>query len=503
MRILERAVNRLFASSNSSKPESTKKVKGKTVTLKLSDKHEPFGAIDIADIKQALEDEDFAQLQSLYFFMMRDLKIGSSVLIRKQPLLALPYKIETDNAEFAEFIKDNVNMRTLLNGLTHSIYYGVSLIDVDYTVIEQKLAPKFHHISSRYLYADKSDGKLKSTIDHLYIKQGQDKLFLNKLQPERSIFHKHAIDIGEITDFSLASKLVWFFALKHLTIAHNMQYFDALGTPPLIMKTDGDEDEAVEALYSLKSQGVGVIDKEDEIKYLLSGQASKTDFLSFIKYIDDEMKTFILGNTLSSGDGKTGSYAQSKVHENRQKEFKSFDAQLIAETITEYLNRLEIMNYANPKGVKFSFDLKEKKDLKDLSIVVKNLSDAGWEVEQDDIETQFGFRVKRASDVATQENNSRTQIMTKSLNNQQGNAPVYEDELDSQLPDTKAEEQAIVKNIYNLLAKTNSYDEAYQLLLDQYSDMDLTVLENSLFKAIGNSQILADAEVKQEEEVDV
>ncbi|KJY83291.1 hypothetical protein TW81_09855 [Vibrio galatheae] len=503
---IEKGLSRAFHSSD---PQPKQTVKGRPVTLTLSDKQEAFGAIDIAEIKDALENEDFAQLQSLYFFMMRDIKIASSVLMRKQPLLSLPYRIETDNEEFAEFIKNHVDIDALLNSLTHAIYYGVSLVDVDYRVIEQKLAPSFRHISSRYLYADKEDGKLKPTIDHLYIKQGSDKLYLSNLQPERRIFHKHPIDIGEITDFSLASKLVWYFALKHITIAHNMQYFDAVATPPLVMKTDSDEEEAVEMLYTMKSQSVAAIDKEDSISYLTLTQGSKAEFLSFINYIDSQITTLILGNTLSTGDGKTGSYSQSKVHENRQKELKSFDARLIGQTITDYLNELEKMNYGTPKGVRFVFDLTEKKDLKELSEVVKNLSGAGYEIAPEEIESQFGFKVKlkqtETQSTPSLDTNARqveANALNKVHNNQEVNnqtQPIYEDELDSQVPGTQAEEEALVETIYNLLANAKTYDEAYQLLLEQYTDVDLSVLEASLFKAIGNSQILADAEVQLEE----
>ncbi len=491
---IENSLSRAFHRSEPATPP--KKVKGKAVSLLLSDKQEPFGAIDIVEIKQALEDEDFAQLQSLYFFMMRDVKIASSILTRKQPLLSLPYKIETENEEFEQFIKDHVDIDALLNHLTHAIYYGISLVDVNYTVIENKLAPSFRHISSRYLYADRDDGKLKPTIDHLYIKQGSGKLYLNTLPKERSIFHKHPIDIGEITDFSLASKLVWYFSLKHITIAHNMQYFDSVATPPLVAFTDGDEDEIVETLYSLKSTSVAAFDKEDKVNYL--AQASKAEFLSFINYIDSQITTLVLGNTLSTGDGKTGSYSQSKVHENRQKELQVFDAKLICKTITDYLNRLEQMNYGSPKGVVFTFEQKKKKDLKELSEVVKNLSSAGYAVEEEEIERQFGFKVTlKNSEVQTHSRKSHR--LTQSNHSQQSSQPLYEDELGSQIPGTK-EEEALIENIYTLLTNAKSFDEAYQLLLDQYTEMDLTTLEASLFKAMANSQILGDAEVQQEED---
>lgn len=512
---------RWFKSKNTtdtqSEQTSTKSVpKGKSITLALNDKHEPFGTLDIGTIKTILDEEDFAQLQSLYFYMMRDLKIASVVLSRRQPLLGLDYTIKTDNEAFKEWALEHVNIGELINQLSSAIYYGVSLTDVSYKPNEQLLKPAFKQISPRYLYAHK-DKKLQETIEHLYVKQGDKKLFINKIDPDRCVFHKHAIDIGEITDFSVASKLVWYFSLKHLVLAHNLQYFDNVATPPLIAKTTGDEDELINTLYDLKSSSVGVFNTDDIIEYLKID--SKADFLAFIEYIDRQISTFVLGNTLSTGEGKNGSKAQSQTHENRQREVLNFDAKLIAKTITDYLNKLERLNFGNASGVKFSFNLKQKKDLEKLSVVVKNLSDSGFVLDSEDIQTQFGLKVianKNAESTPEENSDEKDAVVpgTKEKNtienqscscgnlhksnNNSVKAPLPQDVLDSQNPSTKTVENALVNAIEIALKEANSYEEAYQTLLDLYVDMPLEELEGALFNAIANSQLLGNAEIENE-----
>ena len=520
-----------FSSKNSTeKTDTSKAPKGKAIALQLEDKHEPFGTLNIATIKSILADEDFDQLQSLYFYMMRDLKIASVVAARKQPLLGLDYKVDTNNNAFAQWLEANVDMGELINHCASAIYYGVSLSDVSYKVNAHKLQPTFSLISPRYLYAHK-DKQLKKTIEHLYVKQGDKKLFINKLDPDRYVFHKHAIDIGEITDFSVASKLVWYFSLKHIVLAHNLQYFDNVATPPLIAKTSGDEDELINTLYDLKSASVGVVNTDDIIEYL--NISSKADFLAFIEYLDRQIATFVLGNTLSTGEGKNGSKAQSQTHENRQTEVLHFDARLIAKTLSDYLTRLEALNFGTPQGVKFSFDLKEKKDLTALSEVVKNLTDSGFELDIADIEEKFGFKVvgKKEPDnspqntVPDKENNHVGLALARENQSQHSGPcdcgavnrplsrehhantdglkpnlqlPKSEDFLDAQNPDTKTIEHNLVNAVETVLKQANSYDEAYQALLSLYQDMPLDALENALFNAIANSQLLANAEVESE-----
>ncbi len=489
---------------------TAKKPREKSVSLQIADKHEPFGTLSIDKIKQVLLDEDFAEMQSLFFFMMRDLKISSAVLTRHQQLVGTKYKIMSDNQAFIDWINNKqakVPIKSLVSNVATGIYYGVSLTDVSYEVKNGLLVPKFEIISPRFMYADTSMQELKTTADHVYVKQGDKKRFIKDFEDDRVVFHKHAIDIGEITDFSLASKLVWYFSLKHIALSHNLQYFDNVATPPLIAKTDGDEDDLIDALYDLKSASVGVFVKDDVIEYL--SVENKADFLNFIEYIDRQIATLILGNTLSTGEGKAGSYSQSQTHENRQKDVLKFDAGLIEDTIADYLNALERLNFANPKGVEFSFDIKEKKDLKELSEVVKNLTNSGYELDSEDIESQFGFRVIGKSDAAqsSQSNNSVVSTYDReqcncascaSLHKQTHAQRMPVDALDQQHPATEAIETELLNSVLTALKQADSYEQAYQVLLELYADMPLETLENALFKAMANSEILANAEVNQE-----
>lgn len=509
--------------------------KDKTIILNLNDKHEPFGSISIERIKQVLAEEDFTELQSLFFYMMRDLKIAGAVMARREPLLALDYSLDTENQAYKEWLEgDDVDLGELITQLSFAIYYGVSLSDVSYQVKEGLLAPTFNLVSPRFLHAHK-DKTLKKTIDHLYIKQGETKRFINKFDPAKLIFHKHAVDIGEITDFSLASKLVWYFSLKHIALAHNLQYFDAVATPPLIAKSDGDEEELIENLFQLKSASVGSFGKEDIIEYL--NVSNKADFLKFIEYIDSQIATLILGNTLSTGDGKTGSYSQSKTHEKRQTEKLGFDAKKIAKSLTAYLNHLEKLNFANAKGIKFSFDLKEDDDLEKLSQVVKNLSDAGFELDHEDVSEKTGFKIigkssnQRVLDEksapepnnkadASKENNriqpshgngcaccgGKENNKTQSDSKPKKELPVdlsspmssmVLDELDSVKIDTAELEEELLNQVTQLLEQADNYDDAFNALLDAYPTFDIDALEAAMFKAVANSALLADAEIQE------
>ena len=502
------------------KTDTNKLTRSKSVQLFKQDKHEPFGNLSVDMIKAMLLDEDFAEMQSLFFYMMRDLKIASAVLTRSQQLIGQAFTIKTDNEAFQTWVAESVPLDELITQLASGIYYGVSLTNVNYDIADLKITPSFKHISPRYLYADtiSDGGRIKTTLEHLYIRQNAKRIFLKSLDEQRIVFHKHPIDIGEITDFSLASKLVWYFSIKHLTMAHNLAYFDNAATPPLIAKSSGNEDELIDTLYSLKSSCVGVFDKDDVVEYL--NVTSKADFLSFIEYIDRQIAILILGNTQSTSDGKNGSRAQSQVHENRQRDILKFDARLIEKTITGFLNRLEKLNFPNAKGCTFTFDIKQEKNLLDLSGVVKNLSDSGFELDDADIEAQFGFKIVGKKPVGAAPVAARTTNKTGShkgspnridsqpcphcaplqAHNNATQALHHEDELDKQTAAirTAAMEKELLDGVFTIIANSTSYEEAYQSLLDHYPDMPLDKLDNALFQQTANSHLLAAAEIEDE-----
>ena len=511
------------------------------ILLRPTGRHEPYGEITIDRIKQTLEEEDFAGLQGLYHYMRRDLKIASTVAARRQPLTALPYTVSSQNTALLDWLAQAAPLERLIQALSFAVYYGVSLVEVDYDIVAGKMQPDFRLISPRYLHAERPQA-LKTTLDHLYIKQDEKKRFLHQLDPNRIVFHKHAIDIGELTDFSLAAHLVWYFALKHLTLAHNMHFFDHVATPPLIAKTDQQEDDLIDTLYDLKSSAVGVVGREDVIECL--NISSQADFLSFIEYLDRQITTLVLGATLATGEGQRGSYSQSKVHEHRQQETLSFDATLIAATLTRYLNRLERLNFARPQGVTFAFDLKAKRDLKALSEVVKNLTDSGFELDIEDIEAQFGFKVGRQKPQAPprkDENSASVQRHHPALARMDAGGRLQDvggrlqdvggraasgtsgrraarlsspnakavgrtapatrrpfDTLDARDPLAgpagRAQEAALLAEIERVLAEADSYEAARLALLAAYPDFAIDTLEAALFQAIGNSLLLAEAE---------
>ena len=433
--------------------------------------------ITIEDVKEAIALNDFEKLMNLYYlFYTRDLKIAEGVDKRRDGILALNYKIENSNPFIEKFLKD-FNIKRLIKQLSDAIYYGFSVVDVAYYVKDNILYPKPKKISPLALKYDELKEEFyfieKNTSKEIYLKEIEDKI----------IFYNHT-GSEKIHNENLAYKIIFYAILKHTAITLNMQYFDSLAIPPLIVKGGGDDEEKVRELLgqiaNLKSNSFGIFPDNITIDSLkVSNQA---DFLGLINYFDNLIAHYLTGQGTAADGSKAGSYALSKTTNERLKEKIKADAELIEEEVTKFLNKLIKIN-TNYKEVKFEFIFENEVNKKELSQIIKTLNDSGYEVDEKYISDTLKIPVKKSSQVQSykvQENNSQFSI----LNSQFKKPLSYQEDqlLNTDLSDIKDE----LNIVYKILNECNSYEEA----LSKIEKFDNPKLEEALERIIFANSLL-------------
>ena len=348
----------------------------KRIKIKRSDKHQNITGLSPQKIKSILLSDDLNTLLPLYHLMVeRDLHLASEINKRKVSLVSLPYSIECEDENIKNFALawcENINIHSLLMELSSSLVYGFCAID--FTWGANKLDNKdyftpisYSNLNQRFIHGDNEIEDLKDPIDYLFINQDSNKLFLKDMDTRKILTHFHKIDTGNITDYSILKKVAWFIALKHMIISHNMNYYDTLAVPPLIIKTNKSDDEdalseIMTQALSLRSNSVGIFGESDVVE-LLSGKSSQVNFLSFIDKIDNQISTFINGSTLSDSKGK-GSYALGEVQKDIGDIYTKFDSVLISNTITKFINLIVATNFANPKPISLEYKKRKNKRFK-------------------------------------------------------------------------------------------------------------------------------------------
>ena len=411
----------------------------KKFSLPKLDINNAISYLTIEEVKQALAQNDFDRLNQLYYlFISRDLKIAEGVEKRKDAILSLDYKIDNYHK-----LLDEININDLIKSLLDSIYYGYAVVDIKWDIKDYYLIPtefkKLHPLSLR---------KWDNTIDEYYYFYEKNSLKEIKLEEvkEKIIFHNHTKSEHIHTE-CLAYKIAFYAILKHTAIVYNMQYFDSLAIPPIIVKTDAMDDEEtlndlIAQLQNLKSNSFGIFPQNLNIETLLK-QGSQTDFLSLINYFDNLISQYITGLGLSAEGSKSGSYALSQTAQNRLIEKVKADATILNDTITSFLNRYLSYNLKEFKKVKFKFIFKEE-------------------------------------EIVIEKNKKNSNTNSKPLSYQEHHL-----ELDD-LKDVKDE----LNTVFNIVKESNSYEEA----LSKIEQFDNPKMEQALERLIFANQLLGELE---------
>jgi len=442
--------------------------------------------ISIKSVLSALQNEDLNELIPLYYmFIRKDLHLASELSNRRSQVASLSYILECEDKKQKEFIGEylkTIDLPGLIITLLSSVAYGFAVVDMVYGDIP--LAPKkFHLIHPRYF-------DYKSETKTLFIRQKGGALLDPELDPQKFLMHYHKLEGGELVDYGVMGQIIFTALLKHSVINSNMQYFDALGVPPIVVNADAQTDEQLKSMINqiqyLRSNSVGVFPKETVVE-LLEAKASKAEFLSFIKYCDALVSHYVIGATLSGGKEETGSHALGIVHDERRKDIMRTDARLLEEPINAILSLALTFNIASPKPFKFRFDIGDEKDEESLSRTYQNITASGYEIPEEHMAKSFGIegiKLKTASPDAK----------APAKNSVEKNAKT--NPVDNLNPFLNPVETDIKEFLTALLTEANSFDEAFAVLSGVYPSLDFQTLTNLLEEGAMRMTIYGAAEAQ-------
>jgi phage gp29-like protein len=178
-----------------------------------------------------------------------------------------------------------------------------------------------------------------------------------------------------------------------------------IGVENFLYDDDNTDKQKIEEMFqTMTYNGYGLFDK-DAMEVTFPTAASGFDVQNFITFLDmTEKQIFriILGqDSTSSADNSNRSTAQ--VHNLVRADMLASDARAVEETVnTQIIKPLYEATYgsASDKPV-FRFRLKGATELQEMANVVKTLSEAGYEAEQETLSERFGFKITKREEGGT------------------------------------------------------------------------------------------------------
>lgn len=208
---------------------------------------------------------------------------------------------------------------------------------------------------------------------------------------------------GDAADQSL----YWMWLFKKTVIKFYMQHLQVgASSIPIVQHPTGANEalkgEALEIAKMIRNGAYGRLPANFTLLWAEAKNAiaNAEAYHTFIRMCNDEMSKCVNGQTLtaegSSGDGK-GSRALGQVHQGAQTSRDVFRAEGLASTWNATAVKwLVDFNFSNVDGYpRLRPDLEDPEDLVKESEIVKNITDAGYDIDETELSEKFNYTIKK------------------------------------------------------------------------------------------------------------
>lgn len=411
--------------------------------------------------------------------ILRDGTVESSIGSRKAATLKKEINISCKNEEIKKELESVFDYDTL-DCILDTPYYGFNVFEINW------------NYKNSYWYPILEDRDYKDFIlDNKQLKFYGNS-FIEEIPPYKALYTTYRAKAKKPYGKPILNTLFWLIEFKNASLEFWVEMLEKFGTPWVIGKTEGNKDDFADEIYNMLGGDGAVIDSEDSIEVITA--KDKGDYKLLIEYIDDQIRQLILGGNLTS-QVKGGSQAAATVHNEIREDLAKADENIVNKVIKELINNFKELNQINED---ITGQLKDKDDPnKPLADRDKVIYDMGYKPTQEYIENTYNIKVEeiKREDNPIPNNNILKANNLLSMNK----TKLASDELAYQansidLSNSLTFQEQIIKT----LNKANSFEEAFLLLADIYSEVNTDDLEENLKRVLANTSILATAQVEEE-----
>jgi len=280
--------------------------------------------------------------------MRKDLKrletddeISAALETRLLGVMATPYRFESDDEASLEFVQEQVQpcMDDILRQVWQAIPYGYSVIEAVYKHMEGNRIGIDRLLNKPfYWFQPQPDGTLTPFGLFEDILDTKFKFFMTRRNPT------FVMPYGE----ALLSRLYWPWFFRSMGWEHWMRWLARYGTPPLIGEGNANQlDKLRDALVGAVDAAVLAVPEGTNVT-VANAQTGAGHFPEFETAVTKRIQKLILGQTLTTDVGKTGSFAAAKVHDGVRDDKRLSDAKLITRTVQNMVDALVLLNGLKP-----------------------------------------------------------------------------------------------------------------------------------------------------------
>lgn len=270
--------------------------------------------------------------------------------------------------------------------LMQSRLYGVFYTEVMWLQFQKALSGKLSGMVGIKEFIDKHPRKFTYTKDRELMLFTPGNMTVGEPVPDRkfiiSRFGSRDIPYGK----ALGQRLWWYVWFKKNGIKFWLTFLEKFGSPSLHGKYPPNtskplQDDLLEALKALKNESGTVTANNMEIDLVESARraGAGNPYMDLTNFCNSEISKAVLGQTLTTEQGRVGSMALGNVHEGVRQDILVADASLEAEMFnTSLIPWLTVFNFLGAIPPRFVQRVEPEQDLKSLAERDKALTDAGF-----------------------------------------------------------------------------------------------------------------------------
>lgn len=423
----------------------------------------------------------------IYRELLCDPHVFACTQSRKAGVLSLDWEInrgldKDENAETIEKLLKKLDISKLISDILDATQFGFQPLEIMWKkeksgyILPEKIIAK---PPEWFCFDDDNNLKFR-TKENYYGEIVPEKKFL--LAQNNPSYNN---PYGERT----LSRVFWSVTFKKGGLKFWVVFTEKYGMPHLIGKhprgaTQEETNTLADMLEEMVQDAIAVIPDDSSVEIQEANKSSSAEiYEKLIDKMNAEISKAILGQTLTTEIGSTGSYAASNTHMQVRQDIIDSDKKLVESVVNQLIHWIYEINYSNEDIPVFEMFAPEDVDLT-LAQRDKILSETGVKFTKEYFIKTYGLEDE---DFDIKEDAYPIQNpQFKEFSEQEHTTPGQEqiESLFKFISETNLTEQAqkMISPLISLIETCESYEEAYELLTDK--NLKSKKFEESLQKAL-------------------
>jgi phage gp29-like protein len=329
---------------------------------------------------------------------------------------------------------------------------------------------------------------------------------LVELEPFKFILHRVRAKSGLTIRGGLARVACWSYLFKNYDIKDWVQFVETYGQPLRVGKypasaSPADRDTLLRAVANIAADAAAIIPEGMTIEFIKDTTARATSeiYQSLAVYLDAQISKAVLGQTLTTQEGSSGSYSLGKVHDEVRGDIERADAKVLAGTLNRDLVRPIVDLNRGPQKAypKICIGRDEEVNVQELADALAKLVPVGLRVSESEVRAKIGLSEPDDKDdvlgapPAAEPGTGKDDTATARARAARRPAPPrdrVDDLADEAEAEARAAGAALIDRIRDLVDGAESLEEISEGLLELYPGMDI----EQLGRRMGDALVVAE-----------